>query len=179
MGNAVGIKNGVQTQTHTTERAPAKVVYLDQARRSLRTLEPGQRRTGPRRHQAEPFDLKAGALNRLTPEARRAYRERVDSYARGLIKRAGDISQTEANKTEATIAFKHIRLAARMTSRKTTTGGFGLTFALDASLTLGAAVIGALCARPDLLSGSGYAVLAAAVALAVFAFVVREARQPA
>ncbi len=178
MSKAAGIRTGSETPPASPRRHTAKVVSLDEARRTLRSTRP-ERPRRPRRPQPDPIDLLDDTLNRLTPEARQVYRERVDRYARNLIKRASGLSEVESNKAGAKIAFKHVKMATRMTSNRAKTGGFGLTFASDAALTLGAAVIGALCARPDLLDGGGYAVLATAVALTVVAFVVREVQQTA
>lgn len=178
MSKTAGQTTGTQAASKPAPRPLAKVVSLDEARHKLRSPRPCRPRQ-PRRSQTEALDLTESALNRLTPEARRAYRDRVDRYARGLIKRASGLSEVESNKSDARIAFKHIKIATRMTSSKPTAGGFGLGFALDVSLTLGAGLIGALCARPDLLSGSGYLLLAIGVSLAVGAFIAREAWQAA
>jgi hypothetical protein len=171
-----------QTTTPTPARtpAPSKVVSIDEARGRLRSAPPRPRSQRLRPAAAiDPPAIEGQTATRLTPEAREAIHLRAAKYANRLIRCAGNFSEAETNKTDGAITMKHVRAAGRLGSLNPDAKPpqFGVGFMIDVALIVGAATVGALCTNPALLEGYGYVMLAAGMALAVGAFVVREALQ--
>ena len=128
---------------------------------------------------AAGLDLDALDTERLPPDAREAFRVRVERYAQRFLRCAANFSEADSEDDDAPIGLPHVKAASRLPSLNPSAkpAQFGMGFVLDAMLIMGAATVGALCADPTMLGGSGYLFLIAAVALTVGAFVAKESFQ--
>lgn len=156
-----------------TEGGRSKVVSLATARELRAANHKARRRALV---DPEAFDLDELDVERMSTEAKEAFRLRVERYAQRLLRSSANFSEADGESDEAAIDLKHIKAASRLPSLASGSkqAQFGMGFLLDASLIVSAATVGALCADPTILGSGGYALLAIAVAVTVGAFVAKE-----
>ncbi len=150
-----------------------KVVSLATAREMRAASQKARRRPLA---DPEAFDLDELDVERMSADAKEAFRLRVERYAQRLLRSSANFSEAAGASDEAAIEPQHVKAASRLPSL--TSGSkpnqFGMGFVLDACLIVSAATVGALCADPTILGSAGYALLAVAVAVTIGAFVAKE-----